>query len=384
MIKYVLTLIVMAICSLNTFNYLAAQEIIESSTIADVLPLIDEDTWVLVDLDNTVFQAKQALGHVNWLQTEVQKQIDAGKSREEAFHFLYPLWKKTQIMTEVIPVESDFIEAIKLLQNRNIVVMGLTHRQLFIVPETLRQLDSIGVCFQQTAPSQNTFSVFAKYPALYTHGVLFVDDFNTKGDVFRDFLQYLGQKPKKVVFIDDKKKNVEELAKAALIEEIDYVGVHYTAVEQGPQIYSPELAVIQLRFFNTIMSNEQALQLLSQEHENQEIKMIQHSTPEYLYKIVSLKEWQKSLLHNEIALSSMDKEFIHLAKEEQVVHVVQKFWGNMDYIVLKLVSKKLVGRLVYEINHGGSTQYYHLYDGNIPLDAVVDVTISRKTNKYEA
>lgn len=148
--------------------------------------------------------------------------------------------------------------------------------------------------------------------------------------------------------------------------------------------YSLMFTMVVMCSFNTIMSNEQALQLLSQESANQEIEMIQHSTPEYLYKIVSLEEWQKSLLHNEIALSSMDKEFIHLAKEEQVVHVAQKFWGNMDYIVLKLASKKLVGRLVYETNPGGSTQYYHLYEGNIPLDAVVEVTIVRITNKYEA
>lgn len=381
MFRYVLILILTALCSFNTFNYVTAQEIIESSTIADVLPLIDEDTWVLVDLDNTVFQAKQALGHVNWLQHEVQKQIDAGKSREEAFHSLYPLWKKTQIMTEVTPVESDFIEAIKHLQNRNIIVMGLTHRQLFIVPETLRQLASIEVSFQQTAPSQNTFSVPANYPTLYTQGILFVDDFNSKGDVFRALLQYLEQKPKRVVFIDDKKKNVEDFAKAARIEEIDYIGVHYTAVEQGPQIYSPELAEIQLRFFNTIMSNELALQLLSQEPENDEIQMIQHSTPEYLYKILSPEQWQESLLHNEIALSSMDKDFIHLTKEEQVVQVAQKFWENMDYIVLKLASRRLMGRLVYETNPGGSTHYYHLYEGNIPLDAVADVTIVRVTNK---
>lgn len=137
MIRYIASLLVATMCAFSA-THLDGQEINESSTIANVLPLIDEETWVLVDLDNTVFQAKQALGHVNWLQHEVQKQIESGKSREDAFYSIYPLWKKTQMMTEVIPVESDFIEAIKQLQNENIVVMGLTHRQLFIVPETLR------------------------------------------------------------------------------------------------------------------------------------------------------------------------------------------------------------------------------------------------------
>lgn len=129
------------------------------------------------------------------------------------------------------------------------------------------------------------------------------------------------------------------------------------------------------------LDNTEALQLLSQEIENQENQMIQNPTPEYLYKIISAEEWQKSLLQNEVVGSSIDKEFVHLAKEDQLAHVAQKFWNNMDYIVLKLASKKLVGRLIYETNPGGSTQYYHLYEGNIPLDAVVDVTVVRTPNK---
>lgn len=116
------------------------------------------------------------------------------------------------------------------------------------------------------------------------------------------------------------------------------------------------------------------------ESENQEIKMEQHSNPKYLYKIVSLEQWQESLLQNKIVSSSLDMDFIHLAKEDQVTHIVQKFWNNMDHIVLKLASKKLMGRLIYETNFGGTNKYYHLYDGNIPLEAVKDVTIVRITD----
>ena len=105
-----------------------------------------------------------------------------------------------------------------------------------------------------------------------------------------------------------------------------------------------------LNAFNNIMSNEQALQIISQETPNQEIKM----TPEYLYKIVSQREWQESLLQNEVVASPMDKEFFHLAKEDQVNQIVQKFWKNMDYIVLTLDSKKLLGRLTYETNPEGT------------------------------
>lgn len=103
---------------------------------------------------------------------------------------------------------------------------------------------------------------------------------------------------------------------------------------------------------------------------NQGITMEQNTVPEYLYKIVSPDQWQESQLKNEIVTSPLDQDFIHLAKEDQVASVVKKFWNNMDYIVLKLDSKKLSGFLIYETNPGGATYYYHLYNGMIPLEAV--------------
>lgn len=101
--------------------------------------------------------------------------------------------------------------------------------------------------------------------------------------------------------------------------------------------------------------------------------MEQNFNPEHLYKIVSKEQWQASLEGNEVVLSAQDQDFIHLAKEDQVAHVVQKFWTNADHIVLKLVAKKLKGRLIYETNPGGSTKHYHLYEGCIPLEAVEEV-----------
>lgn len=96
--------------------------------------------------------------------------------------------------------------------------------------------------------------------------------------------------------------------------------------------------------------------------------------PEFLYKIVSPKEWQESKLQHRVIATPIDQGFIHLASEDQIAHVLQKFWKNQEWVLLKLVSRKLQGRLVYETNPGGTNRYYHLYEGSIPLDAVVEVT----------
>lgn len=103
--------------------------------------------------------------------------------------------------------------------------------------------------------------------------------------------------------------------------------------------------------------------------------MTENLVPDYLYKIVSNEQWKESLVENRIPCSEMDSDFIHMAKEDQIANVVQKFWSGQDHIILKISVKKLVGRLVYETNPGKSTKYYHLYEGYIPLDAVKDVTI---------
>ncbi len=95
--------------------------------------------------------------------------------------------------------------------------------------------------------------------------------------------------------------------------------------------------------------------------------------PDCLYKIISKAQWDASRTKDYVVLLNMDKDFIHLARKEQVAKIVEKFWHNTPHLILKLAVKKLQGQLRYEVNPGGKTQYYHLYNGVIPKDAIVEV-----------
>jgi uncharacterized protein (DUF952 family) len=106
---------------------------------------------------------------------------------------------------------------------------------------------------------------------------------------------------------------------------------------------------------------------------NQEVVMMQAESPELLYKIISTDQWEAS--QEDLVLAETDMPFIHLATEEQLPRIIEKFWPDQDCIVLKLDASKLIGRLVLEANPGGNTQYYHLYDGQIPAEAVLDVSL---------
>ena len=239
-------------------------KVIESRHIEEVLPLIDDETWFLVDLDNCLFEGAQALGHANWFYEEVQERLERGMSRDEALADFYPNWIKTQKICRVKPLEEGFVPGLLKLQHEGVVIMGLTHRQPSIVDATLQQVSSLGFDFSKTAPYPKGCEVAAQSPAWYASGILFVSDYNRKIDVFKQFLIQIGRKPRKVLFIDDKKKNVEELESLSH-DGIEYIGVHYTAIEYVNPLYKREIAEFQSKFLDQIMSNEAALILMEKD-----------------------------------------------------------------------------------------------------------------------
>lgn len=98
----------------------------------------------------------------------------------------------------------------------------------------------------------------------------------------------------------------------------------------------------------------------------------QDGTPEYLYKLLSPAAWQQSQGSDRLVLGPDDTVFIHLAEAEQVDRIAKKFFSeHAQVVVIQLKTDDLPGRLVKEANPGGTTKYYHLYDGYLPFEAVV-------------
>lgn len=242
--------------------FVAEAKIIQTATVKDIVPLIDNDTWVLVDLDNTTFEGKQALGHTERFYDKAHDKMRNGMTLDEATREYYPEWIEIQKVCSVKPVEAAFIPALMLLQDQGIIIMGLTHRQPSLVDSTLRQVNSLGFSFFDSAPVEDTLVVPSETPTKYVQGILFTGEFNKKGELFVRFLSMINQKPKKIVFIDDKRSHVEEVEIALMKQEIEYIGIHYTAFEHVEKVYFPEIAEFQYKFLNKILSNEGALLLM--------------------------------------------------------------------------------------------------------------------------
>lgn len=101
--------------------------------------------------------------------------------------------------------------------------------------------------------------------------------------------------------------------------------------------------------------------------------MKKKEAPRFLYKIVSKQLWQDSQASVSLKLTQHDMAFIHLSEREQLDKIIKKYFAlESEVLVLKLDVNKLQGRLVKEKNPGGTTEYFHLYEGKIPLQAVVE------------
>ena len=95
--------------------------------------------------------------------------------------------------------------------------------------------------------------------------------------------------------------------------------------------------------------------------------------PQHLYKILSLRNWLASQSRNTLVLSADDDLFIHLSKEDQLEKIIKKYWSQApQFVVLKIDTTQLQGKLEYEANPGGTNRYFHLYEGFIPFDAIVE------------
>jgi uncharacterized protein (DUF952 family) len=105
--------------------------------------------------------------------------------------------------------------------------------------------------------------------------------------------------------------------------------------------------------------------------------------PTFLYKIIYPGQWAASQTSDRVSLGPEDKEFIHLAMEQQLSALVKKQWILKHFILLQLATELIPGRFVLETNPGGKDKYYHLYDGYLPLDAITDVVEVQPDGTYK-
>lgn len=221
--------------------------------ISEVNKYIDNKTMVLFDIDNTILTADQSLGSDQWFDYYVKTKVEQGNDKLAAVHATLDKWMYIHQYTKVKPIENNTVEVINYAQAKTPYVYVLTARSGSTYTMSSNELSSLGLSFDKMN------HVDFKIPQLQLHETdeavykngLILAGLTGKGRTLKEFIKKSGIDIKnlsKVIFIDDKKHNVDDVARAADELGVNFLGLRYAAADHDVKNFSSEIANKQLSF----------------------------------------------------------------------------------------------------------------------------------------
>jgi hypothetical protein len=233
-------------------------DIMETEFFEEIINHLSPNTLVCCDLDNTLIEASQQFGSVQWGDNHRRSLIESGVSPEEAEEIVHQIWMKMLPIITMRLVDPEAPRIIQNIQQQGHIVLGLTARYPEEAQYTHAQLDRVGIRFN----SGDHQKMLLDGPVLYENGILFCGNYNKKGETLINFLKIIKLKPKKIVFIDDKLSHIKNLENILTSFNIDYVGIRFSKADKRVNEYDQALADLQWRLFPSFVTDEEAQQLL--------------------------------------------------------------------------------------------------------------------------
>ena len=245
--------------ALTCFYNICFAEIIQTKdtkVIENVLTSIDTDTLIIFDVDDVLMYPKDQILRSENADAckELVKQLKqrVGKDKIQDITSIILLARKNK------PVDPKMINLIDTLQKNNIKVLALTNcatGKFGLIPNTenwrISELKSHGYYFYKSWPDLKDINLKLlmkdsnEVNPVYKEGVLFVDQTGKKGAVLDAFLTSVKIIPKRIVFIDDKSKNLVSVAEFAKQNNIEFIGIEYTKALEEKEALNKNIAQLQ-------------------------------------------------------------------------------------------------------------------------------------------
>lgn len=250
------------ICFLSLNN--ANAVIFERKSLEEIFSLIDKDSIVFFDIDNTLIYPNQSLGSAEWYYSVYLSHIKENIPEKQARNMTQKEWYNINLTSKTSTVEPNTAEFISGLQKNGISVMGLTARPQNVSTLTKNQLLNNKIDLSKTAISKKSDVLIAGEIG-YTRGILFVEDYN-KGEAMLKLFSYFKTSPKKVVFIDDVQKNTDAVEAALTKANIPIISIRYSALDAKVKAYNPKIIAIEEEVFqkkHILISDLEAQKILA-------------------------------------------------------------------------------------------------------------------------
>ncbi|MFM8454174.1 MAG: DUF2608 domain-containing protein [Gammaproteobacteria bacterium] len=254
--KKIISFIFAILASFHSTCFAETIQTNDTKVIEKKLASIDQDTLVIFDVDDVLMHADdQILKSKNAdackvLVKKLKQQV--GKDKIQEVTSIILLTRKNS------PVDPKMVSVIEDLQKRNIKVLALTNcatGKFGLIPNTedwrIAELHKHGYYFDKSWKNLKDINlkplmkVTNDANPIYKSGIVFVDQTGEKGPVLDAFLTYSANKPKKILFIDDKSKNLVSVEEFAKQHNIEFIGIEYTKTLEGDSVLNNNIAELQ-------------------------------------------------------------------------------------------------------------------------------------------
>jgi orotate phosphoribosyltransferase len=239
-------------------------KIIETAHFHEILAHANENTLILLDIDDTILITPQMLGTDEWLKHQTQERKKAGIDPSLAFAQSLAEWEVIRHLTHMELVEPGTDAIIHSLQAQGFQVMGLTMQGVTLATRTAQQLKTHHLDLSLNAPHpENHCLKINRQNVFYVDGILYTGGVS-KADAFFALCDKIGYTPQRILLIDDKASHLKDLEVAAEKKQIEFLGLRYAFSDARKNAFCPHTAHYQ--FLNAtihkLLSDDEARMLM--------------------------------------------------------------------------------------------------------------------------
>jgi hypothetical protein len=256
-------------------------KIIEVKSFCEIVKYTSTDTLFLLDIDDTILVPEQMLGSDEWFNLRWKKHEASGLSRGVALEKAIAEWESIRHVTKMKKVEQEIDNVIHALQRKGNKVMGLTTQGLALATRTVQQLQEHQIDLSATSSSKEDVFIDMKgHGILYRKGILFTSGQN-KGESLFLLCDTKGLKPKRIVYIDDKRSNLTAVEAEAEKRGVEFMGLRYAHADIHKKAFCPEIAEFQFAHssFARLLSDEEAklrMKMIASEENGSRATEVEH------------------------------------------------------------------------------------------------------------
>ncbi|MFA6264056.1 MAG: DUF2608 domain-containing protein [Candidatus Babeliales bacterium] len=205
--------------------------ITEISSLKSIINDVNAQTLVVLDIDNTIFEPQQVRATDQWFCAMFEHACNNGYGYQEAVAKVLPFYIDAHADTKVTLVESCGVSVINDLCEKSLAVIALSARSLPMIPHTKRQFKDLGIDFTRSNVGHvRTDFTLNCGPVKFLEGVTYCGN-NDKGETLLRVLDRLNLEPQKIIFVDDKEKNLKCVERSVARRKIPFIGKRFAACD---------------------------------------------------------------------------------------------------------------------------------------------------------